>query len=340
MACLLCLCWSVPHAAPLKKDNSARCLTFDQAGWRLEQTQWKKKFDERIATDRVGLFDWLLGKTAPPDDVLNQVKAQARCMLIDLIKSTAVSRSMLKKIGFPEDHIGSTLRLARKRGKLSRSMMHHALLAHHRSRATQRYLWKKRSRFSAKFDDHIPRKTVEHCMKNQSLKYSACRRQLIIEKRELKALMGTAPPGISRHHWGTEIDLFVVNRYRFRDKGPLGPAYAWLKANAHRYGFFQPYLGLDDDGYIEERWHWSYSPISGPLMSVAKENEAHYLGLIRTYWNGLSEKWNRGRRRPIPYFRKVLERYHKLIFDIGPSWPPPESSKDPTPAREPVHGGP
>jgi soluble lytic murein transglycosylase-like protein len=52
-----------------------------------------------------------------------------------------------------------------------------------------------------------------------------------------------APPGESLHRFGTELDL-----------GPAS-AYAWLAANAHRFGFVQRYSW--------EPWHYGYSLNAG-----------------------------------------------------------------------------
>lgn len=69
-------------------------------------------------------------------------------------------------------------------------------------------------------------------------------------------------PGTSRHHWGTDVDFISVET-GYWTHGQGLKAYRWLQANASKYGFFQPYT--DDPertGYAEERWHWSYCPIS------------------------------------------------------------------------------
>ena len=70
-----------------------------------------------------------------------------------------------------------------------------------------------------------------------------------------------AMPGISRHHWGTEVDIDALgNRYR-KATVEDNKRYAWLKENALRFGYYQCY---DNDtnrtGYQEETWHWSFYP--------------------------------------------------------------------------------
>lgn len=73
----------------------------------------------------------------------------------------------------------------------------------------------------------------------------------------------TSVPGLSRHHWGTELDLGDYH-LRHRAEVPVGKDrprmedfYAWLDANAPRFGFCKVYKGVL--GAIqEEPWHWSY----------------------------------------------------------------------------------
>lgn len=73
-------------------------------------------------------------------------------------------------------------------------------------------------------------------------------------------------PGTSRHHWGTDIDFISVEPEYWKNGEGLR-IYNWLRENAPRYGFFQPYT--DDPkrtGYDEERWHWSYAILSIPYL--------------------------------------------------------------------------
>ncbi len=82
--------------------------------------------------------------------------------------------------------------------------------------------------------------------------------------RALKILENSSMPGSSRHHWGTDIDLNSFNNSYFRS-GKGKREYDWLVANAATYGFCQPYTAKGpgrDTGYNEERWHWTYMPLS------------------------------------------------------------------------------
>ncbi len=74
-------------------------------------------------------------------------------------------------------------------------------------------------------------------------------------------------PGTSRHHWGTDIDLNSLEESYFQSGEGL-KIYSWLATHADRYGFCQPYTSKESGrtGYEEEKWHWSYLPLSQPLL--------------------------------------------------------------------------
>jgi LAS superfamily LD-carboxypeptidase LdcB len=91
-------------------------------------------------------------------------------------------------------------------------------------------------------------------------------------------LLWSALPGASRHHWGTDFDVFdrsaVAPDYRvqltvqeFTGDGPFAALNDWLSLNLARFGFFRPYT-TDRGGVHPEPWHLSYAPVSGPALSL------------------------------------------------------------------------
>lgn len=91
-------------------------------------------------------------------------------------------------------------------------------------------------------------------------------------ERFQKILEYSAAPGTSRHHWGTEIDInSTIPKFFETEEGEK--VYAWLKTNARAFGFCQTYNAKDITrlvGYNEEKWHWSYLPISRELTQKYK----------------------------------------------------------------------
>jgi LAS superfamily LD-carboxypeptidase LdcB len=91
----------------------------------------------------------------------------------------------------------------------------------------------------------------------------------IKEKKERARLilLYSSMPTTSRHHWGTDMDLNSLEN-SFFENGEGKKIYEWLLANASTYGFCQPYTSKTSGrtGYEEEKWHWSYLPLSGRFL--------------------------------------------------------------------------
>lgn len=83
-------------------------------------------------------------------------------------------------------------------------------------------------------------------------------------ERFRKILEYSAAPGTSRHHWGTDVDIFyAIPEYFEGGKGK--EIYDWLRLHAGEFGFCQVYDMKDavrPAGYNEEKWHWSYLPLA------------------------------------------------------------------------------
>lgn len=108
------------------------------------------------------------------------------------------------------------------------------------------------------------------------------------EKRALEILRFSSMPGTSRHHWGTDMDLHeakitgpALHNSTFK-QGRGKEFHDWLTANAASFGFCQPYNGDPAQrnggkyahGYQEERWHWSYRPVSADYLKEYESNAA------------------------------------------------------------------
>jgi LAS superfamily LD-carboxypeptidase LdcB len=98
-----------------------------------------------------------------------------------------------------------------------------------------------------------------------------------LSPRELvfSILRWSALPGASRHHWGTDIDIYDAAARppgyeielipaEFEGDGMFAPLSEWLDqriAQRMAHGFFRPY-DRDRGGVAPERWHMSYAPIA------------------------------------------------------------------------------
>lgn len=86
----------------------------------------------------------------------------------------------------------------------------------------------------------------------------------------------SAIPGGSRHHWGTDFDVFDLKAKPADYKVQLIPseyeaggyfheASLWLEKNMQHFGFYRPYA-IDRGGIAPEPWHLSYKPLSDLFM--------------------------------------------------------------------------
>lgn len=94
-------------------------------------------------------------------------------------------------------------------------------------------------------------------------------------------------PGTSRHHWGTEVDIIdasplengdVLIPEKFHGQGPYNMLREWMEENAQNYGFLLPYTQDEKrTGFKYEPWHYSYAPLSQPMLK-------DYLELDHAQW--------------------------------------------------------
>jgi LAS superfamily LD-carboxypeptidase LdcB len=98
-----------------------------------------------------------------------------------------------------------------------------------------------------------------------------------LSERELvfAILRWSALPGASRHHWGTDLDVYDANARpadyeielipeEVEAGGMFAPLHEWLDgriAAGSSHGFFRPY-DRDRKGVAPERWHLSHAPVA------------------------------------------------------------------------------
>ncbi len=94
-------------------------------------------------------------------------------------------------------------------------------------------------------------------------------------------LRWSALPGASRHHWGTDLDIYdraaVAEDYQLQltadeaeEGGPFYAMHCWLDHMIERdlaHGFYRPY-SKDRGGVAPERWHISYAPLADNYQSL------------------------------------------------------------------------
>jgi len=84
----------------------------------------------------------------------------------------------------------------------------------------------------------------------------------------------SALPGSSRHHWGSDFDIYDPRPFQDSEQklqlvpveyidasGPCHELWQWLTRHAHESGFFFPYARYQG-GVAQEPWHLSYRAVS------------------------------------------------------------------------------
>lgn len=113
------------------------------------------------------------------------------------------------------------------------------------------------------------------------------------DERVFAIMRWSAIPGASRHHWGTDIDIYdraaLPAGYKLqltgdetKSGGLFEPMHKWLDTcieNQQGFDFFRPYKGRK--GVAEEPWHLSHKLVSADFEACQSESGlyAFYTGL-------------------------------------------------------------
>ncbi len=94
----------------------------------------------------------------------------------------------------------------------------------------------------------------------------------------------SAIPGTSRHHWGTDFDIFlqqpIAQGYsvqltpdEFSETGVCAELEQWLSLHLESFGFYRPYR-KEQGGVSPEPWHISYFPIANQCLGKVRATDA------------------------------------------------------------------
>lgn len=90
--------------------------------------------------------------------------------------------------------------------------------------------------------------------------------------KALAILRWSALPGASRHHWGSDLDIYdrralgpegrlELTSAECEEGGPFYPLHQWLDDYLPATGFYRPYA-VDRGGVGREPWHISFRPVA------------------------------------------------------------------------------
>ena len=131
-----------------------------------------------------------------------------------------------------------------------------------------------------------------------------------------RILRFSALPGTSRHHWGTDIDIFDPTRIpegeslqlipsEYRKGGLFEDLTQWLDeliAKDDCEGFFRPY-DRDFGGVSEEPWHLSFAPAASALRPLLTADT------LRELWLREPNLQPVGCQVILPLLDQLIERY-------------------------------
>ena len=140
----------------------------------------------------------------------------------------------------------------------------------------------------------------------------------LTDEQKIEAILRwSALPGASRHHWGTDIDVYARNclpkdthlqlePWEYQTGGHQAEFADWLDQNMAQFEFFLPYQH-DLGGVANEPWHLSYHPISQTLMQQLTPELLH-----RT----LSHSQVAGRSQILANLDRLYNRYIVNICEV------------------------
>jgi len=113
---------------------------------------------------------------------------------------------------------------------------------------------------------------------------------LVPNKALQKIIQYSTLPGMSRHHWGTDIEIIdtsvkapnnLLVESNYDSKGAYFELKKWMDINSKSFGFYLVYTkNTERKGFKYEPWHFTYKPLSRPMLNALKK-----IDLIAFYKN-------------------------------------------------------
>ncbi|MFI5910930.1 DUF4157 domain-containing protein [Dactylosporangium sp. NPDC051541] len=242
----------------------------------------------------IDVIEWLIGVTPPPPSVTKTVDAQRDCMLAALRRAAKAPGSSISMTALKPERSG------------------------YRGFSAQEGIWSRKFAFTKGQGTfgQITADTRRRCPAlgtaaewNPDLPaHRTCWAGLSDDQKQQEIMRTSSGPGISRHHWGTDVDLWSVSPGDFVAGASLADEYAWLAANAATYGFIQTFTPMSTFmrlGYTEERWHWSYYPAAQALLEWADAHRAAVGARLTAQWGGR------------PEFSFLRAHWQEFVFNVN-----------------------
>lgn len=131
-----------------------------------------------------------------------------------------------------------------------------------------------------------------------------------------RILLFSALPGASRHHWGTDIDVYSktllngkalqLEAWEYEDGGPLQPLTTWLDNHMAEFGFYRPY-DVYRGGVAPEPWHLSHKRVA---KAYAQLYQCEHLQTCLEHSN-IENKDD--------ILQHISELYEKFVINVNPN---------------------
>ena len=306
------------------------CQDFgDRAALEARKRQWSQAIEALGEAHPSMVYGWLIGSSKPPKSAMMEAERQRDCLIAAIVADAArgklvlpfedgaLDRDDMARLG--RRFVRSASLRARTIGRFSKSEF--------RGAGSQSAIWQRKHLFTGRAFNRITPAAAKRCgleaghlWRPWVKSHQQCWQiELDEDLREQNILQASSAPGISRHHWGTDFDLFSLNPRNFVGSQPMADEYRWLREHGLSHGFFQTYEGPDEGqiAYMEERWHWSYYPIADALLHFASGHQEPLERALVAQWDGIERIWNRGRKVRRVYFSYIREHWREYFFNVA-----------------------
>ena len=276
------------------------------------------------ASDKDQVLKWIAGIRPPPRLVKTIVRMQFRCLLKAMASDAGIEENALliqnrRKTTSLKQMQRLAKRVQTRRGLLTFDRQ--VTRSFYRKSSIQASIWKRKFLFRGKNFNIISPSSAQKChlkagstWKPKLKAHRWCWKKMTGEEKEREILLASSAPGISRHHWGSDLDIFGLNPRTFTKGAKNFDEYLWLKREGLKFGFFQPYSNTRTAGklgYMDERWHWSYYPIASALSDYAKQHEKELESLLFAQWDRFEKKSKN------KYFSYIRKHWRSFVFNVS-----------------------
>lgn len=296
--------------------------------------RWVKAIEAIRAERPAYVRGWLVGAEPPPKAVIDESRHQLQCMLSRMVEDAAdpnhplILNHLSQNEAPTKAEMKTLAALYRKQPGTRSRLLSRVIASHYRDAASQAVIWHRKHSFYGPSFNLVSAPAAKKCgltagmtWKPSAESHRRCwLKTLTLQEREKEILNASSAPGISRHHWGTEFDIFGLNPRKFHKNAPMYDEYTWMTKNAADSGFFKPFAGHDVLGehtYIEERWHWSYYPIAQAMVDVIQAHPDDFERALTSQWDTFERRWG-GKKNPAPYFAYIRKHWRDYVFNIAP----------------------